>query len=198
MTAISLATPLHALISMQVMAGKSKNIRRLCKCEVKYVRDRLDLGVMGAFVIKEVDSAEFHVACYTQILQPSFRLVVFRLGVPVSSFKCPVCACSHLWFYTLGNDTPVSIPLPFACRGKIPFVWSLIARSSCTCIYRIMHAIDLLPTSTCSAACMQLGCTLLGDVMRNRNVYIGRSNTHSLGSIYGSSNAISFERNLYC
>ena len=44
----------------------TKSIRRLRKGEVRYIQDclqDLDLGVMGAFVLKEVESAEFHVAC---------------------------------------------------------------------------------------------------------------------------------------
>ena len=44
----------------------TKSIRRLRKGEVRYIRDclqDLDLGVMGAFVLEVVESAEFHVAC---------------------------------------------------------------------------------------------------------------------------------------
>ena len=50
---------------MQSMAV-TKSILRLRKGEVRYIRDclqDLDLEVMGAFVLKEVESAEFHVAC---------------------------------------------------------------------------------------------------------------------------------------
>jgi len=50
---------------MQSMAV-TKSIRRLRKGEVWYIRDclqDLDLGVMGAFVLKEVESAEFHMSC---------------------------------------------------------------------------------------------------------------------------------------
>ena len=50
---------------MQSMAV-TKIIRRLRKGEVRYIRDclqDLDLEVMGVFVLEEVESAEFHVAC---------------------------------------------------------------------------------------------------------------------------------------
>ena len=46
-----------------------KKARRLLKREVMFIRRRLqglDLDIMEAFVVKEVEAVEFHVTCYPE------------------------------------------------------------------------------------------------------------------------------------
>ena len=48
---------------------EKKRVRRLRKSEVKFIRDRLqglDLEIMEAFVVSEVEAVEYHVAHYPE------------------------------------------------------------------------------------------------------------------------------------
>ena len=55
--------------SIVMATTEKKRVRRLRKREVKFIRDRLqglDLEIMEAFVIREAEAVEYHVARYPE------------------------------------------------------------------------------------------------------------------------------------